>query len=778
MKDVQGRRVARPRLDELRSLPLQPVPATWGPSAPQMPAIRLAQQNPLNVLRGATVLVTGCNSGLGNAIAKRVLRTGARLLFTCRTDTKVTETAEEFQRAFPGGWIRGRTLDLSELAGVDRFCKGLQSDGICADYLILNAGVHVPFSKRLTDDGFELHHQVNFLSAARLFLRLSEEGRQPLRQVVYVSSDAHKMGHLPPIFPLSFWARYAKSKLRATTFFQAARPLFPETVISVLSPGNVDTAVHRHKHWLVKRLRDVCSGAQPAEDAAEDLLQAAFASGKPELYWNRGKTTTSSPRCSADDLRLAVWREGTGGLLMEWALTQVLENHARTMSQLAPAVRSPSSDREVAGLVREAMRRRKTVRVVGSRHSYNDCFYSSSVLISLEKLTGIGSIGADSEFGGPTITVGAGVTVQELCDHLDSHGYALPYAGNSGAQTVVGAAITGTHGYCREGGVMAELIVGLSVVTGTGEVVSITDEAELRGFRVSLGSLGIVTSVTLAVQPKGHLVRYSAETLGKKEFIEGLLRATRENEYFRFLRSRFHPEQYSVVTINRTTETSSPENLERVRYLDQTSPPRLLVAVLRFFLGSTFVHVLFRRLPAPRLTLSFVAEFSTLLFVNAGIVNEWHWLARLLYQVWNNDRTRNMEIAIRPRDFERFLHVFEPLSEAYRTHKGRFETYFTGRYVGGSRKALLAPNYGRDTLFIDVHVGKSPTATSFLQELEEKLKQAMPVRPHWGKEFWMTHDDLREAYPSESWDVLRTLKRKYDPQNLFSNAFTRRVLGW
>lgn len=777
-----------------RQRPLRIVPPQRGYSIVRSPARPPAKEAPLSVLRDASVLITGCNSGLGDAMARRVLRAGARLIFTCRTDAKVSETADRLGMEFSGAWIEGYSVDLADFAGVDRFCHRLRRAGTPVDYLILNAGIHVPFSKRMTGDGFELHHQVNFLSPARIFLRLSERGYHPLRQVVYVSSNAHKMGHLPAIFPLSFWARYARSKLWATTFFHAARPLFPGTVISVISPGNVETAVHRHKPWLVRRLRDAFGGAQLAEDAAAELLEAAFSSGQPELYWNRGKTTVPSERCSSHDLRLAAWAEGTAGLPIGWPPIHVLENHAGTFSHLAPAVRSPSTDAEVATLVRGAMAHRRSVRVVGSRHSYNDCFYSSSTLISLEKLREIGPIRetgdevgkeTGNETGndtgnetGSTITVGAGVTVQELCDHLDAHGYALPYAGNSGVQTVVGAALTGTHGYCRDGGVMAELITGLRVVTGTGEVVSITDEEELRGFRVSLGTLGIVTSVALAVQRKEHLIRYDVKTVSETDFIAGLGSAVRENEYFRFIRSRFHPRQYSIIKINRTTETPPPGVLEKVRYLDQTSPPAPLVRGLRLLLGSTLVHGLLRRLPAPKLELSLVAEFSTLLFVNAGPIDRWYGLSGLLYQVWNDDRTRNMELAIRPEDFERFLRLFEPLAEAYRKRARHFGTYFTGRYTGASSRALLAPNYKRDTLFIDIHVKKAPRAADFLRDLEERVKQVMPVRPHWGKEFRMSREDLSERYPAECWEALRTLKRRYDPHNLFSNAFTVRVFGW
>jgi len=75
-------------------------------------------------------------------------------------------------------------------------------------------------------------------------------------------------------------------------------------------------------------------------------------------------------------------------------------------------------------------------------------------------------------------------------------------------------------------------------------------------------------------------------------------------------------------------------------------------------------------------------------------------------------------------------------------------------------------------------VKKTRTAGDFLQDLEQKVKRTMPVQPHRGKEFWMTRQELRERYPADCRGSVRTLKRRYDPHNLFSNAFTERVFGW
>ena len=689
------------------------------------------------------------------------------------------ETERALRIDFPEATIRGYYLDLGEFDSVEAFCTELASDSVQIEHLLLNAGIHLPLKNLTTVDGFEMHHQVNFLSAALIFLRLAGGNGERLRQVVYLSSDAHRMGHLPAVFPLTYLSRYAKSKLQATTFFLAARPLFPSTVISVISPGNAATAIHRHKHPLLQRVRSLLGGAQSPEEAADDLLEAAFCSTEPEAYWNRGKMVPVARRCSSDALKLKAWNETVASLpshmnYRPYALADLMKNHAGTVSRLAPRVSLPSSEGVILDLVRSACQSGRRVRVVGSRHSYNDCFYSHSILVSLAEFTELGPVDPQRL----TITVGAGITIRELCDHLDKQGYALPHAGSAGQQTFVGAAITGTHGFCRQGGLIAELIVGLRVVTGLGEVVSITDEAELRSFRVSAGTLGIVTAATISVERKEVFVEYSLSTIRESELVSGLVREAREKEYYRFFRNRLHPDYYTVLTINRTKTIPSAGALKKVRYIDESPGAPGLVRVLRYLMRSAMVHRVLRPLPALKLNMSLVAPYSTFLFLNGGIVDRSYWLSSLLYHAWTDDTTHNMEIAIRPEHLRTFLHIFDPLSEALRARSGQYSGYFTGRYVGGSAKAVLAPNYGRDVLFVDVHVSRGAAAHDFLGRLEEKLAETIPILPHWGKEFFMGHTELKERYPAESWQAFHAMKLKYDPNNLFSNAYTERVYGW
>jgi len=502
-----------------------------------------------------------------------------------------------------------------------------------------------------------------------------------------------------------------------------------------------------------------------------------FWADDPDAYRNRGTEVPLSPRTGDPALVMRAWNAAFEGWTAPTGLerpAQVLGNHAGTVSAVAPRVLEPTSEAELAGIVRTAVRERRNVRVVGSRHSYNDCFYSPSALVSLGAFDQIGDIDEERH----TITVGAGVTVQALCDHLDARGYALRWAGNSGKQTVVGAAITGTHGYCRDGGLLAELIVGARVVNGRGEILEVDDEAELRALRVSLGTLGIITRAELSIVPASAPVRYALETLEQEEFLSRLCRDARAHAYYRFFPNRYHRERFSVLTIDAFEGEPEEGALSRVGYIDKTVGPRPLVAALRAVLRSSWAHRILRRLPAPRLKMSLVAPFSTLLFVNAGVVDRWHRLAGLIYQAWNDDRTRNMELAVRPEDFRDFLRIFRAVEAEHHRRTGDFGTYFTGRYVGGSERTLIGPNRERDVVFIDVHVGKGPGAERFVRELEARLGEAVEVRPHWGKEFNMETDELEGAYPPGAWAAFCAAKRQHDPENVFSNAYTRRVFGW
>jgi FAD/FMN-containing dehydrogenase len=104
--------------------------------------------------------------------------------------------------------------------------------------------------------------------------------------------------------------------------------------------------------------------------------------------------------------------------------------------------------------------------------------------------------------------------------------------------------------------------------------------------------------------------------------------------------------------------------------------------------------------------------------------------------------------------------------------------YYTCRVVGRARNVLLAPNYDRDVVFCDVHADPAePSSRAFLERLEAAAIRDLSARPHWVKVFSAEQGTVRGLYPKENVAAFLECKRRFDPEGVFSNAYTRRVLG-
>ena len=57
----------------------------------------------------------------------------------------------------------------------------------------------------------------------------------------------------------------------------------------------------------------------------------------------------------------------------------------------------------------------------------------------------------------------------------------------------------------------------------------------------------------------------------------------------------------------------------------------------------------------------------------------------------------------------------------------------------------------------------------------EAIMDEYARRPHWGKRHYQTAESLRERYPQ--WDRFQAVRERLDPQGVFANDYTRRVLG-
>jgi len=90
-------------------------------------------------LRGATALVTGASSGIGEAFARRLAAEGSDLVLVARRRERLEKLATELADAHHVA-VKALPADLSEPAEMLRLQALLSADDIGVDILVNNAG--------------------------------------------------------------------------------------------------------------------------------------------------------------------------------------------------------------------------------------------------------------------------------------------------------------------------------------------------------------------------------------------------------------------------------------------------------------------------------------------------------------------------------------------------------------------------------------------------------------------------------------------------------------
>jgi len=156
--------------------------------------------------------------------------------------------------------------------------------------------------------------------------------------------------------------------------------------------------------------------------------------------------------------------------------------------------------------VQDAVRSVKSVRALGTRHSFNGIADSQVAQISTLQLKDVTINAAQN-------TVGAGVRYGDLAILLDVKGYALHNMASLPHISVGGACATATHGSGMNNGNLATAVRAIEFVTADGTVHNLSREKDGDRFAGAvvglgaLGALGVVTHLTLAIQPRYEMTQ-------------------------------------------------------------------------------------------------------------------------------------------------------------------------------------------------------------------------------------------------------------------------------
>lgn len=170
------------------------------------------------------------------------------------------------------------------------------------------------------------------------------------------------------------------------------------------------------------------------------------------------------------------------------------KNWAGNYSYTAENLHEPASVEEVQQLVKKLSNQ----KALGSMHCFNDIADSSANQISTKKLNKVVQLDIENK----TITVEAGARYGDFAQILHEQGYALHNLASLPHISVAGACATATHGSGVGNGNLATGVVAMELVKPDGSLVNLDkNNPDFNAVVVGLGAFGIITKVTLAIQP-------------------------------------------------------------------------------------------------------------------------------------------------------------------------------------------------------------------------------------------------------------------------------------
>lgn len=167
-----------------------------------------------------------------------------------------------------------------------------------------------------------------------------------------------------------------------------------------------------------------------------------------------------------------------------------LTNWAGNRAYVAAQLHEPATMEQLQEIARNS----RSVRVLGSRHSFNDIADTTGDLISLRRMPRVFELDSAAQ----TVKVDGGVRYGELCAPLDAAGFALHNLASLPHISVAGACATATHGSGDRNGNLATAVSALEVVTAAGEIATFARGSNPDAFSGAV--------VSLWGSRRGHLI--------------------------------------------------------------------------------------------------------------------------------------------------------------------------------------------------------------------------------------------------------------------------------
>ncbi|MDX3518324.1 FAD-binding protein [Streptomyces scabiei] len=411
--------------------------------------------------------------------------------------------------------------------------------------------------------------------------------------------------------------------------------------------------------------------------------------------------------------------------------TETLTNWAGNITYTAKELHRPHSADALRALVAGSER----VRVLGSGHSFNGIAEPGpgGVLLSL---TGLPAA-VDVDTAARTVRVGGGVRYAELARAVHARGLALHNMASLPHISVAGSVATGTHGSGDGNGPLAAAVREVELVTADGSALTLTRDDDRFGAAVtSLGALGVVTALTLDLEPAFGMTQHVFGELP----LEGLdFTAVTASAYSVSLFTRWQHSGFDQVWVKRRRDRPTTD-------FPWAEP------------ATEAMHPV-PGMPAVNCTEQF------------GVPGPWHERLphfRAEFTPSSGEELQSEYLMPRPfaadalRALDSIRHAVAPVLQVCEVR------------TMAADEQWISPAEGRDTVALHfTWIADAAPVLPVVRRVEEVLAP-FEARPHWGKVFTVPAAELGPLYPRLG--DFRRVADGLDPAGKFRNAFVREVL--
>lgn len=412
-------------------------------------------------------------------------------------------------------------------------------------------------------------------------------------------------------------------------------------------------------------------------------------------------------------------------------------NWAGNYEYRASAIEHPRSVEELQGLVAAYSK----VRALGTRHSFNaiadaDAGGTDIALSAIPPRV-------DIDERARTVTVGGGLRYGDVGIALNARGWALHNLASLPHISVAGAIATGTHGSGDRNGNLSTAVSALQIVRSDGELVTLRrGDADFAGAVVAVGALGVVTAVTLDIEPTYEVEQRVFQGLPWDRALADLDAVT-GSAYSVSLFTDWQGDAIDQVWLKARSDAAS-RSLDSVSDLFGATPATAPVHMLPTMSPVNCTQQLGVPGPWHERLAHFRLEFTP----SNGAEIQSEYLVPRANAVAAIEALRGIGALIAP-----VLQVTEIRTMA-------------------ADDLWLSEAYGRDTVGLHfTWLREQEAVEEALVHIEAAL-EPFEARPHWGKVFLDRDGRAASLYPRIA--DFRDLAERYDPRGAFRNEFLER----